>query len=121
MNLFQSGFYTLHSGRISTFKIDCDALTDDDINTIALLLAQRLPAFKTVEGVPSGGLRLAEAMSKYATQKTFFGVPKLLIVDDVFTTGSSMEKHRGGREATGAVIFARGETPNWITPLFSMM
>ena len=43
----------------------------------------------------------------------------MLIVDDVFTTGASMEAlHTPGD--IGAVVFARGLCPSWITPLFQM-
>ena len=31
-----------------------------------------------------------------------------------------MEAHRAGREMIGAVLFARGPCPSWVTPLFSM-
>ena len=127
MNLFQTGFFKLHSGTASNFKIDCDALTDEDINTIALQLVQRLPKFRAVEGVPQGGLRLAEAMQKYTyTSQSDSGLFveigwPLLIVDDVYTTGGSMEEYRAGRVDTiGAVIFARKPTPHWVTPLFRL-
>ena len=125
MSLFNTGYYRLHSGEISNFKIDCDALTDEDIDAIALQLIHRLPLFQTVEGVPRGGLRLAEALQKYTVPRENgwykdVGYP-LLIVDDVYTTGGSMEEHRAGRyEAIGAVIFARKPTPSWITPLFRL-
>jgi orotate phosphoribosyltransferase len=125
MSLFQTGFFQLHSGESSNFKIDCDFLTDEDINAIALQLVHRLPTFRTVEGVPTGGLRLAEALQQYVVPQENgwykdVGYP-LLIVDDVFTTGGSVEEHRAGRyEAIGAVIFARNPTPSWITPLFRM-
>lgn len=117
MSLFQSGYYKLHSGLFSNFKIDADFLTDEDINTIALLLVQRLPVFGFVEGVPKGGLRLAAAMKKYVDRRSAVE----LIVDDVFTTGGSMEDQRNFRYGViGAVIFARSDTPAWITPLFRM-
>lgn len=115
MNLFQTGYFTLHAGGFSNFKIDCDALTDGDIRSIGLQLAQRLPDFGTVEGIPSGGLRLAEAMKKYIV----LGSEVVLIVDDVYTTGTSIEAQRDYRlDVIGAVIFARVKTPAWITPLF---
>lgn len=120
MNLFQTGVVKLHAGGYSNFKIDCDALTDEDIDSIALQLILRLPMFAEVEGVPQGGLRLAEAMKKYSTPFQPIRVQPLLIVDDVFTTGTSMEEHRAERKAIGAVIFARADTPDWITPLFSL-
>lgn len=41
--------------------------------------------------------------------------------NNVQESGSrSMEKHRAGRNAIGAVIFARAETPDWILPLFTL-
>ena len=45
--------------------------------------------FSTVYGIPTGGERLAKALEKYTTENSCF-----LIVDDVFTTGNSMEKAR---------------------------
>ncbi len=118
MNLFQSGNFKLHSGRSSAWKIDCDALTDADIETLALMMREILPPFRRVEGVPRGGLRLAAAMQEYTTKSD-----RTLIVDDVLTTGASMERQRSGRgvdNIIGAVIFARGPCPFWITPLFHM-
>jgi hypoxanthine phosphoribosyltransferase len=121
MSLFQTGVVKLHAGGYSNFKIDCDALTDQDIGAIAMQLTLRLPRFAEVEGVPGGGLRLAEAMKHYVTPFQPIRVQPLLIVDDVFTTGASMEEHRDFRTGViGAVIFARAETPVWITPLFRM-
>ena len=116
MNLFKAGMFKLHSGSTTDFKIDCDALTDEDLEAVAQVLARMLPPFGRVEGVPRGGLRLAEAMSHWAG-----GPPdRLVIVDDVLTTGKSMEKQKRGREAYGAVIFARGPCPPWVLPLFTM-
>lgn len=114
MSLFQRGDFTLHSGEKSGFKIDCDALTDGDLETIACMIAERVPNFGSVEGVPSGGLRLSSALEKYVT------VGQLLIVDDVYTTGASMETQRRNRQAQGAVIFTRMEPSPWVMPLFTL-
>lgn len=116
MNLFRTGDFALSSGRRSNWKIDCEALTAWDWKTLALMLAERLPAFGKVEGVPRGGLLLAAAMEAYATS----GESRLLVVDDVLTSGASMEKVRAGRHAVGAVVFARGSCPWWVMPLFQM-
>lgn len=112
MSLFKLGSVTLNSGQVAEFKIDCDALTGDDWNCIAFLLSKRLPRFGSVEGVPRGGMMLAEKLVQYITQGP------LLIVDDVLTTGGSMERHRAGRDAIGAVLFARSIPDEWILPLF---
>lgn len=119
MNLFQSGTFKLHSGALSSFKIDCDALTDNDLSTLVLMVAKMVGKFGSVEGVPTGGILLAEALGKYIdpTSHTY------LIVDDVLTTGRSMEELRSSYIATdvvGAVLFARGQCPSWIKPLWQL-
>lgn len=116
--LFRRGDVTLASGLKSDFKIDCDALSDSDLACIAFMLSLRLQPFSMVEGVPEGGLRLAGYMRSYVSDSG-----PLLIVDDVFTTGMSINRciaaNRWGEEPyIGAVIFARNPTPKWITPLF---
>lgn len=121
MSLFQLGAVTLHSGAQSDFKIDCDALTDADIECLAYLISKRVKPFYSVEGIPTGGIRLARALKQYLTSD--HSAP-MLLVDDVFTTGTSMEvKARACRPylpVIGAVIFSRGPVPDWITPLFRM-
>lgn len=120
MALFQLGDFRLHSGAASAFKIDCDALTDGDLECIAFLLSQRLPPFFCVLGVPRGGVRLAAKMHEYVSSDA----PSILIVDDVITTGGSITEFRDKIVSTipviGAAIFARGTPPDWVTPLFSI-
>jgi len=113
-SLFQRGLFILHSGGRSSWKIDCDTLEEEDILTLAEMIETIVPKFGLVEGVPTGGLRLAEKMKFYISEGP------LLIIDDVLSTGVSMEEHRAGREAIGAVIFARGKCPSWVIPLFTM-
>jgi orotate phosphoribosyltransferase len=120
MNLFEKKKWIMHSGEASDFKIECDALTYDDWDTIAYLISKHF-SFVNVVGVPLGGLALAKALKKY---KKSLG--PLLIVDDVLTTGTSMEEmkdtylERYNNNIIGVVVFARGKCPNWITPIFSM-
>lgn len=123
MNLFVTKDFVMHSGDIGHWKIECDALTDEDLATIALMLSGVLPPFGEVYGVPTGGTRIAKAMREYQTDGP------MLIVDDVLTTGNSMEGARQGLVGghpiwwpapIGAVIFSRGKVPDWITPLFRM-
>jgi len=115
MNLFRLGSFSAHSGQQLAWKIECDALTSEDLGTVAWLLAQRLPKFGDVEGVPLGGERLATQLRPFRTRGP------LLIVDDVLTTGTSMENFRAGRDAIGAVIFARDVCPVWVLPLFQLV
>lgn len=118
MELFRQGNFKLHSGQRSWFKIDCDALADDDWKVLARLVAARMD-FSEVIGVPRGGLRFAEALKCYCKS-----LPQLptLIVDDVLTTGRGMEKLRSqqANHCIGVVLFARGHCPLWIVPIFSM-
>lgn len=112
MSLFQAGDFKLHSGARADFLIECAALTQQDIFALAEFIGRRMK-FGSVEGVPRGGLRLANALEDFCGR----GGP--LIVDDVLTSGASMEKQRGDREgAQGVVIFARGPYPTWIRPVF---
>lgn len=117
MNLFRSGEFTLHSGIETRWKIECDALTGHDLHTLASIIARNIPPFRTVEGVPTGGLRLATMLREYET--LYIGDP-LLIVDDVLTTGASYEKQRAGRDAIGVVLFARGKLPDGVVAVFKM-
>lgn len=116
--LFVDGEFTAHSGDTLPFKIDCDALTDTDLATLAADVSRRFPRFRSVKGVPRGGVRFAGALRRYATGSQ---LDPALIVDDVLTTGASMEQAREGvgRDVFGIVIFARGPCPDWITPLLT--
>lgn len=106
-----------HSGSLASWKIECDALSDQEIDTIALMFSEFLCPFGRVVGVPSGGLKLARALEKYRSEGP------LLIVDDVLTTGNSMVEvmlQENAERTFGAVIFARGKCPGWVVPLFQM-
>lgn len=118
MSLFVDGEFISHAGLPLPFKIDCDALTDSDLATLAAEIARRLGRFRIAHGIPTGGTRLGYALTRYCTGSASDPV---IIVDDVLTTGMSMEEARGlyGANTIGAVIFARGPCPSWITPLFS--
>ena len=123
MNLFQLGTVKLASGQESDFKIECDALTDEDIECLAYLISKRVKFYRAL-GVPSGGIRLARALDKYESDDN--SLP-FLIVDDVLTTGKSMEQFveafldvSGERKWVGFVIFARNYLPSGVEALFKM-
>jgi hypothetical protein len=112
MDLFNFGWFRSHSGIILPWKFDADALSDGSIEAISKIICRKF-AFSEVIGVPRGGLRLADALRPHAEP----GYP-LMIVDDVLTTGRSMEEYRRDSEiAIGVVILARGECPSWIWPI----
>lgn len=131
MNLFRAGNFRLNSGATSTWKLECDALTDDDWRALAAMISQMVGPFRHCISVPRGRDRLRDALTPLAT----FG--PILLVDDVLTTGRSIERTRdrwwergdgrampGGffRNMTviGAVVFARGKCPKWVKALFQM-
>lgn len=120
MSLFKIGDFALHSGSRSPWKIDCDALTSEDWGALALMIKDRVPAFGCVVGIPTGGMKLEQALTRYEVDND-----RVLIVDDVLTTAASMEKERriylhASSIIHGAVVFARGPCPDWVTPLFQM-
>lgn len=117
MALFQTGDFTLHSGEKASWKIDCDALTRKDWDTLARIVAGQID-FYDVYGVPTGGSAFAEALFPYASETA----KNMLIVDDVLTTGNSMYEARSkfGEHSIGVVVFARGVPPSWVYPIFRM-
>lgn len=86
-NLLQWGKFTSHSGLELPFKLECDALTDKDIECCAEIIASKI-TFGHVVGVPRGGYRLEKALNKYSS----YDYKTLLIVDDVLTTGKSLQE-----------------------------
>lgn len=117
-SLFQTGSFKSHSGEVLPWKIACDTLSVDDWDCLALMLTEMIGPFGNVEGISKGGTPFANALQKHCDNPRMF---PLLIVDDVMTTGQSMEQARKGRRSVGAVVFARGPiVPNWITPIFRM-
>jgi hypothetical protein len=120
--LFNMGRFNLSAGGQSRFKIDCDALTELDIAALAAAIGQAA-YFSEVIGIPTGGNRLAEALVRYRSPEH---TKNVLIVDDVLTTGRSMERKRHellakdlDRDVFGWVIFARSKPANWIKALFT--
>lgn len=117
-NLFQLGQFFLHSRGTSEWKIDCDALTDEDLRALTHIVSTHFK-FCHVVGVPEGGLRFADALRSYATTNV---KDPVLIVDDVLTTGSSMTAARKNlgenSNVIGVVIFSRGKSLDWVTPIF---
>lgn len=110
--MFNKDKFISHAGLKLDWKIECDDLSGDDWEGLAFMASQVLPKFGTVEGVPTGGLKFAQALNQYKTKGP------LLIADDVFTTGWSMFEHKNERDAIGVVVFARQIPKQWITPLF---
>ena len=122
MPLFETKDFVMHSGARGYFKIECDNLTDDDLDTLALITSKKYD-FNIVKGVPTGGWRIEEAFKKYGNRNSNM----LLIVDDVLTTGGSMEEYKAelvktyiNMDVQGIVLFARSKCADWIDPIFQM-
>ena len=113
--LFEWGKFISHAGNELNFKLECDAISPEEWDCLANMIMeyQDMP-FRSVEGIPRGGVPLADALKKYATGEEKH---QPMIVDDIYTTGKSfddyMQKHYP--EALGAwgykwVVFQRGPT-----------
>lgn len=118
MDLFEKKTFKMHSGDIGHWKIECDALTDSDIETLAFMISEEFD-FSHVIGIPRGGIRIADALEKYKSEEG-----PVLIVDDVLTTGNSMEEARFDMpiytDIIGVVLFARQKPVDWIHPVFQL-
>lgn len=128
-DLFQAIDFTSHAGKALNWKIEMDALSMQEWDCLAQMIYEYEPRnFGEVIGIPRGGLPLQRALEGYATGNE---KDPILIVDDVLTTGGSMNTFRMDycldrdprRSYMGWVVFAR--TPlehsnSWISSLFTM-
>lgn len=117
MSLFKKEDFIGHSGKKLQWKIECDALTNEDWKTLAFMISQKIQ-FNKVVGVPRGGLQLAKELEKYKDPES----KTILIVDDVLTTGGSMEDAKRGWQGNivGYVVFSRQKPTDWIKSIFTM-
>ena len=125
-HLFKSGDFKSHSGLDLSWKIECDALSDSEWFTIKKMIMEYSPPFREVVGIPEGGVKLGNLLNEHATGNE---EDPVCIVDDVLTTGGSMEyflsQYQRNRRlmpfmAIGWVVFARGPCPHWVSALFQM-
>lgn len=123
MELFQHKYFAGHAGVDLDYKIDADALSDASLETLAFIVGQNWDHANIVS-VPRGGDRFAEKLKRYQAKPYKY----TLIVDDVLTTGISMERVRRELQKTsqdqifGLVIFSRNShmCPDWVTPMFQL-
>lgn len=117
-NLFQQGSFNLAHSQ-SGFKIECDALSVKDWETLAYIASTRIPPFKAVYGIPRGGEPLAAALLPYRQPDGL-----IAICDDVWTTGRTMLRELNKRErgtAFGVIAFARRPLiSKRVYPLFTL-
>ena len=121
-NLFVEETFVGHSGGTLHWKIEMDALTDAEWKCIArMIMEHQKDFFQAAIGIPRGGLKLSGYLNQYATQNS---KDPYLLVDDVLTTGGSMEQYRDEhlkeKDVIGWVVFARTAPQEWVKALFQM-
>ena len=122
-DLFQSINFKSHSGLDLNWKIECEGLSYLEWFTISKMIMEVTLPFRKAVGIPEGGIKLANLLNEHATENMN---DPICIVDDVLTTGNSMEdflekyRQKNPYDYIGWVVFARGKCPNWVTALFQM-
>lgn len=83
MNLFQTGNFKLHSGKTSNFKIECDALTDEDLETFAKLISEEFNFCATI------GVICSRSMSRldYSNISTMGEINDYYYYHNIFSYG----------------------------------
>jgi predicted oxidoreductase (fatty acid repression mutant protein) len=129
--------FNLDSSGESFWGVDLNALSDDELRCMAQvgrmkLVKRGIYSIREVRHIPTGAKRFSDIFIK--ENPTYFNSasPRVLIIDDVLTTGFSMwekrlevaneleKTHRGSswKDTVGLVIFSRDETPTWITTIW---
>ncbi len=111
---------TLFSDSYLDCVIDCRTLSEADWSCIARQVTKRHVPFGRVVSASEGGENLVQALEPHQDPTSGY----VLVVDDVLTTGSSMEEARrklvaGGthiNDVLGFVFCARASCPSWVTP-----
>ena len=123
-DLFKSINFKSHSGLNLSWKIECNALSDPEWFTISKMIMELTPPFREALGIPRGGVKLGDLLNEHATGNE---KDPICIVDDVLTTGESMEdfltqyqRNRRPFTVMGWVVFARDRCPPWVAALFQM-
>tara|TARA_R100000234_G_scaffold120062_1_gene105180 strand:+ start:1324 stop:1722 length:399 start_codon:yes stop_codon:yes gene_type:complete len=120
--LFTEQDFIGHSGDELHWKIECDALFPNEWKCIARMIFEiETRPFQAAIGIPRGGVELSRWLNEYSTQNAEH---PYLIIDDVLTTGGSMdefrEKNFKEKESFGWVVFARKQPQPWVNALFQM-
>lgn len=120
--LFDDEEFISHAGLKLGWKIEMDALYTDDWRCLAkMIMEYETRPFREAVGIPRGGVRLGQMLNEYAT-----GNPDdpVLIVDDVYTTGTSFKEFISENYLVTPVIcwvvFARNPIQGNINALFQM-
>ena len=123
IDLFQKIDFTSHAGLDLTWKIEMDALSHREWECISHMIRELSPPFREAIGIPRGGNVLGKLLNRHGTGKR---TDPICIVDDVLTTGGSMNEFLQKRQwryptkYIGWVVFARNKPPHWCKALFQM-
>ena len=108
-----------------SWKVECDYLTKADWKCLSYLAKEKLRRIPSrVMGVPTGGERWEAIFSEeYSAPGS-----DVLILDDVLTTGSSMEEMRRRliadgvpeNKITGMAAFSRGKCTEWVKRIWRL-
>jgi hypothetical protein len=121
-DLFRQCDFISHAGIPMSWKIECDAKSDEEWITLAKMIrdTERRP-WRQAVGIPRGGVALGKALDAYST-----GNPDhpIMIADDVYTTGTSFIEFKEEFYADVATmewcVFARKPTMLKVKALFTM-
>ena len=107
LELFQKIDFISHAGIPMSYIIECDAISKTEWSALAEMIMdfEKRP-FSKVVGIPRGGLPLQWALEPYVTE----GNHPWMVVDDVYTTGTSFREFCTTKETMFAhkwAIFAR--------------
>ena len=122
VNLFQKIDFISHAGIPLSWKIECDAVKPEEWDCFAtMIMDYQKDPFSKVVGIPRGGLPLQHALEPYVTK----GDHPWLVVDDVYTTGTSFREFCTTKDTMWAhkwVVFARKPIPegDGVQALFTM-
>ena len=121
-HLFVEEDFKSHAGLDLHWKLEMDALDEAEWKCNArMIMEYQTEPFQAAIGIPRGGLKLSVYLNDYSTQNNN---DPYLIVDDVLTTGGSMEEFKKDyfdkKKVFGWVVFSRQKPPDWVRTLFQM-
>jgi hypothetical protein len=120
--LFKEVDFISHAGVPLSWKLECEALSIAEWSCLAkMILEYEKRPFSIAMGIPRGGVLLANALDRYGTNKA---KDPILVVDDVYTTGTSFREYCEDlfpdRDVIKWCVFARKPTTDGVKALFTM-
>ena len=131
MSLFQWGRFNSSAGKQLNWKFDCDFLTDGDWEALGRMAWEKMDDRAGLDFVPADDKKSGNANKFAAAIAACGGLIKPTfpcIVDDVWTTGKTMETKKrqlvklghNANKIIGVVVLARGPYPAWVKPVLKL-